>query len=74
MSTIPVVVTMTDSATGIDAETKSWTLAAARGEVPWVCADCGASFSGGMPDQCVYGHQSCTDIIQRDKREAKEQP
>jgi len=62
---------MTDNTSGLDAETQAWTLAAARGEVPWVCADCGASFSDGMPDQCAYGHQSCTDIIQRDKREAK---
>lgn len=54
----------------LDAETKDWTAAAARGETPWICSDCGASFPGGMPDVCAYGHQSCTDIIARDKAAA----
>ncbi|MBB6319277.1 hypothetical protein [Paraburkholderia tropica] len=55
--------------------TVAWTLRAARGECGWVCADCCQSFPAGMPDECCCGHQSCTDIIARDKRDAfAEQP
>jgi hypothetical protein len=52
--------------------TRDWEMRAARGECGWICADCCASFSNGMPDACTHGHQSCTDIIQRDKRQAAE--
>lgn len=51
--------------------TQEWTMRAARGECGWICADCSMSFPAGMPDACEHGHQSCTDIIQRDKREAQ---
>lgn len=51
--------------------TQEWTLRAARGECSWVCADCGCTFREGMPDECAHGHQSCTDIIARDKAEAR---
>ena len=50
--------------------TQDWTMKAARGECPWVCADCCVTFSSGMPDACVHGHQGCTDIITRDKLDA----
>lgn len=53
----------------IDAETREWTKAAARGEALWICSDCGAIFSDGMPDRCAYGHESCTGILRRDKAE-----
>ena len=56
--------------TDLDKETQEWTDKAARGEVPWVCADCGASYQGGMPDQCAYGHESCNEILRRDKERA----
>ena len=48
-----------------------WTMQAARGECEWICTDCGASFADGMPDECAHGQQACTDIIKRDKAEAK---
>jgi len=54
----------------MDRATHDWTMRAARGECGWVCADCCCSFPSGMPDECVYGHQRCTDIIKRDKAEA----
>jgi hypothetical protein len=47
-----------------------FTMRAARGECAWVCADCCMTFSAGMPDECAHGHQSCTDIIRRDKADA----
>lgn len=50
--------------------TRDWELRAARGECEWICADCCLTFSEGMPDACEHGHQSCTDLIQRDKRAA----
>lgn len=50
--------------------TQDWTMRAARGECGWICADCCASFSEGMPDACEHGHDSCTSIIQRDKQRA----
>lgn len=55
----------------MDAMTNDWTMRAARGECGWICADCCQSFPKGMPDQCDCGHQSCTDIITRDKAEAQ---
>lgn len=50
--------------------TQEWTMKAARGECSWICADCCCSFPKGMPDQCEYGHDSCTSIIKRDKANA----
>ena len=47
--------------------TIDWTMKAARGECAWICADCSCSFQEGMPDECIHGHQRCTDIIKRDK-------
>lgn len=43
---------------------------AARGECGWICSDCCCVFPKGMPDECQHGNQWCTEIIQRDKREA----
>jgi hypothetical protein len=54
--------------------TREWTRQAARGECAWICADCSVTFPEGMPDACAHGHQSCTDIITRDKQRAKETP
>jgi hypothetical protein len=51
--------------------TRAWTEQAARGECMWICSDCSCSFPDGMPDECLHGHQSCTDIIKRDKAAAK---
>lgn len=56
----------------IDNLTKDWTQKAALGQTSWVCCDCGASFPEGMPDACQYGHTRCTEIIQRDKKEASQ--
>lgn len=50
--------------------TAEWTMQAARGECAWTCSDCSVNFPEGMPDKCMHEHQSCTDIIQRDKQEA----
>ncbi|RUR38538.1 hypothetical protein [Vreelandella populi] len=50
-----------------------WTNEAARGECGWICADCCGHSSDGMPDECFYGQQGCTEIIQRDKKHAYEQ-
>lgn len=44
---------------------------AARGECAWCCSDCCTYFPDGMPNKCVHDCQRCTDIIQRDKGEAK---
>lgn len=49
---------------------QDWTAKAARGECGWICSDCCMSESKGMPDECLCGNQRCTEIIQRDKREA----
>lgn len=54
----------------MDRAFREYTTKAARGECSWVCADCCCTFHEGMPDACVHGHQSCTDIIVRDKAEA----
>ena len=51
----------------LNKQTNEWTDRAARGECSWICSDCCQSFPLGMPDACEHGHQSCTDIIQRDK-------
>jgi hypothetical protein len=56
--------------TQLDKETQEYMLSAARGEVPWFCPDCGASFQAGMPDKCIYGHESCNALIRRDKEQA----
>ena len=50
--------------------TIDWTIKSARGECAWICADCGCRFQEGMPDECIHGHQRCTDIIKRDKADA----
>ena len=50
---------------------RDYTERAARGECSWVCADCCCTFPDGMPDACLHGHQGCTDIITRDKANAK---
>jgi len=55
---------------GMNTAMKEYTLKAARGECAWVCSSCGASCAIGMPDACIGGDQSCTDIITRDKAEA----
>jgi len=52
--------------------TREWEMRAARGECSWICSDCCMTFSGGMPDTCAHGHQTCTDIIQRDKQQAQQ--
>ena len=54
----------------MDSVMELWTMQAARGECGWICADCCVTFSAGMPDECAHGHQGCTSIIQRDKRDA----
>lgn len=51
--------------------TRAWELSAARGDCGWICADCGCSFPEGMPDACIHEQQSCTDLIKRDKLEAR---
>ena len=51
--------------------TREWTAKAARGECAWICSDYCCSFPDGMPDECEYGDQRCTDIITRDKANAK---
>ena len=53
--------------------TQAWTLKAARGECSWVCSDCCSTFPSGMPDACDHGDERCTEIIQRDKKEAHSQ-
>jgi hypothetical protein len=57
----------------MDKATQAWTMRAARGECAWVCSDCCVSFPKGMPDACEHGHQKCTDIIQRDKTDARKE-
>lgn len=58
----------------MDILTHEFEIRAARGECDWICSDCSQSFSGGMPDECAHGHQECTEIIQRDKHYAAQQP
>lgn len=58
----------------MDAAFRKWTDQAARGECAWVCADCCVTFPDGMPDECLHGLQGCTDIIKRDKADAKKEP
>lgn len=59
-----------DHIEGMNKSMRDWTDQAARGECGWICADCCMSEPKGMPDECLCGHQRCTEIIQRDKREA----
>jgi len=47
--------------------TVEWTHKAARSECGWICSDCCCTFAEGMPDECIHGHQNCTNIIKRDK-------
>lgn len=54
----------------IESGIRAWELKAARGECSWICGYCSQTFYEGMPNACPWGHQSCTDIIQRDKEEA----
>jgi hypothetical protein len=56
----------------LNTATREWTMKAARGECQWVCSDCGASFPKGMPDHCLHGNERCTEIIKRDKDEARD--
>jgi hypothetical protein len=53
--------------------TTEWTMRAARKECIWVCSDCCSVFPSGMPDSCAHDIRGCTDIIQRDKKEAYDQ-
>lgn len=57
----------------LNKDTIEWTNKAARGECPWVCADCSCSFQDGMPCECIHGDERCTRIIERDKQRALEQ-
>lgn len=58
---------------GMNKMMREWTDRAARGECPWVCADCCFTFNDGMPDSCCHGVEQCTAIIQRDKQRAMRQ-
>ncbi|MEM5429385.1 hypothetical protein [Cupriavidus oxalaticus] len=60
-----------EAVASMDKLTQEWTMRAARGECSWICADCCMSFPEGMPAECAHGHQSCTDIIKRDKADAQ---
>lgn len=71
MTGIFIAVNPTDEqVASIESGLRAWELKAARGECSWICSDCSMTFYEGMPDKCEHGHQSCTDIIQRDKEEA----
>ena len=48
----------------VNATTREWTIRA-------ICSECSMCYPDGMPDKCAYGHQGCTDIIQRDKSKAR---
>lgn len=67
----PVDEMLGEALDAMDKMMRAYTEMAARGECSWVCADCCCTFSAGMPDACVHGHQACTDIITRDKTDAK---
>ena len=64
---------LNDTLNEMDRITNDWTVRAARGETGWICSDCCCTFPEGMPDECAYGHQRCTDIIQRDKARAAQE-
>ena len=66
----PADETLDETLEQMNKATREWTAKAARGECAWICSDCGCSFQSGMPDECAYGDQRCTDIIKRDKAEA----
>lgn len=55
---------------GMNEVMRDYTMRAARGECSWICASCSCSEQSGMPDECMHGHQDCTDIITRDKKAA----
>lgn len=57
----------------MDESLRAWTRRAARGECGWVCSDCCGTHNAGMPDKCLHGQQFCTDINQRDRRNAWEE-
>lgn len=61
---------LADAISHMDRVTREWEMRAARGECGWICSSCCDSYPKGMPDACGHGHQECTDIIQRDKRNA----
>ena len=67
----PADETLTDTIEAMNIATREWTAKAAIGECAWICCDCGTSFPDGMPDECAYGDKRCTDIITRDKANAK---
>lgn len=67
----PIEGDLAETINEIDRLTNEWTAKAARGECAWICSDCCCTFSEGMPNECAHGHQSCTDIIQRDKENAR---
>lgn len=66
----PVDETLPDTIETLNASMRDWTAKAARGECAWICCDCGMSFQDGMPDECAYKDQRCTDIIKRDKADS----
>jgi len=66
----PADETLTSTIDSLNEATRDWTAKAARGECAWICCDCGTSFQDGMPDECAYKDQRCTDIIKRDKAAA----
>lgn len=68
MSGIEVLVH--DSLAAMNKSTRDWELRAARGECGWICADCLQTAPEGMPDKCLMDQDRCTELIQRDKREA----
>lgn len=55
----------------MDQQMRDWTMKAARGECAWLCSDCCCGDNAGMPDECIHGQEWCTQIIQRDKQQAK---
>lgn len=59
-----------DVLSSMNEEMRAWTRRAARMECGWICADCCGSDTRGMPDECFHGQQWCTDINQRDKKNA----
>lgn len=67
----PIDDALPETMKAMDKAMNDWADKAARGECAWICADCCSNFPDGMPDECAYGHQSCTDIIQRDKALAR---
>lgn len=67
----PVDESIGETIEAMNKTTQEWEMRAARGECVWICSDCCCSFPDGMPDECPHGHQRCTDILLRDKEDAK---